>query len=146
MRWLEGQCRYAGHPNSRRNFRKYKNLKAMFVTGRYSEPASKVCRDLTVSPVRVSTIAATNNSLNPKSFKSRFGFDKKISPVPDFAAGGRADFGDNFERGRHLLARKPFAAKRNDVFGCSLLVTGTQLHFGVDRFAHLRMRPGGNAR
>ena len=77
----------------------------MFVTGRYSEPASKVCRDLTVSPVRVSTIAATNNSHNPKSFESRFGFGKKISPVPDFAAGGRADFGDDFERGRHLLAR-----------------------------------------
>jgi hypothetical protein len=41
---------------------------------------------------------------------------EKNSAVPDFAAGGRADFGDDFQRGRHLLARQPLAAKGDDVF------------------------------
>ena len=41
---------------------------------------------------------------------------EKNSAVPDFAAGGRADFGDDFQRGRHFLGRQPFAAKGDDVF------------------------------
>ena len=82
---------------------------------------------------------------NPKE-KSPNEFAGKFSSLADFAAGGRADFGDDIQRGGHFLARQPFAAKGDDVLTCSLGMAGAQLHFGVDRFAHLRMWPGGNAR
>lgn len=80
---------------------------------------------------------------NPKE-KSPNEFAGKFSAMPHFATGGRADFGDDFERGRHFLARQPFAAKGDDVFAGSWRA-GAQLHFGMDGLAHLRMRAGGNA-
>src|ERR1035437_10494631 len=77
---------------------------------------------------------------------SRFGcVREKFSPVPHLAAGGGADFCDDIQRGRNLLARQPLAAKGYNVFAGDR-VAGTQLHVGMNRFAHLRMRPGGNAR
>src|ERR1017187_2838037 len=70
MRWLEGRCRYARHPNSRRNFRKYKNLKAMFVTGQHSEPASHSAvilrfRRFAFLPLQQQIIPTTQNHSNP---------------------------------------------------------------------------------
>ena len=71
---------------------------------------------------------------------------RNAHPWRTFPLEVRGDVGNQIERGRHLLAREPAAAKREDVLGGCRGAAVAQLHFGVDGLAQLRVRPGGHAR